>query len=233
MEFNIEANTLTVTREEAQTALLAQRNQWAANEGAEYLNDVFNYGFTGFDARTNEDLAQILIESDASSYFPEASRPDDFDVETFEASNGKIEVIGEVPESEKQQILRESAREHAPELVAALTALGDVGNDRAIVREIAQKALARLAVPEIVVAPLGQIEDEREVNKGRAMRAGLAIKFYETNFSDDGDDKETIASDLLTNIMHWCDQHGLEFSDMSNRARENHTAETLCETESF
>jgi hypothetical protein len=66
-------------------------------------------------------------------------------------------------------------------------------------------------------------------NDRRAMWAGKSLDVFaqETRIKDE--DNGLKLSDLLSDLMHWCDRNGVDFEYEINRARGNYVAETLPE----
>lgn len=60
-------------------------------------------------------------------------------------------------------------------------------------------------------------------NANRARSAGAALEeFHQLT----GTDFEDAVSDLLANLMHWCDRAGQDFDQELRRARSHYAAET-------
>jgi len=64
------------------------------------------------------------------------------------------------------------------------------------------------------------------MNDSRAAWAGQVIDLFALTT---GTDKEDALSDLLADLMHWCDRHQVSFDGELVRAREHYEAETLGE----
>jgi len=58
--------------------------------------------------------------------------------------------------------------------------------------------------------------DPEEKNEIRAQSADLALMVFQ---GQTGADIEDAVSDLLADVMHWCDRHGREFHEELRRAR--------------
>ena len=65
--------------------------------------------------------------------------------------------------------------------------------------------------------------DPQRLNARRARRAAAALAAYRRRT---GADPEDAVSDLLTDLMHWCDRLGLAFPEALGRARSHYAAET-------
>lgn len=93
-----------------------------------------------------------------------------------------------------------------PSVTFNVEKLDDEGNRpiAALRLEIADKALA-------VVAAEGDLEDDLVANWKR-----VALP----------EDREEELVDLLANLRHWCDHHGLDFASLDERARDHHFRET-------
>jgi hypothetical protein len=65
--------------------------------------------------------------------------------------------------------------------------------------------------------------DPEEMNDLRAHWAGSALRDFRENT---GTDLEDAVSDLLTDLMHWCDRHGQDFEHELRRACLHYEAET-------
>jgi hypothetical protein len=61
------------------------------------------------------------------------------------------------------------------------------------------------------------------MNGERAQYADNAITAFQLTTRTDIQDA---VSDLLADLMHWCDRHGMEFEDELNRGRMHYLAET-------
>lgn len=70
--------------------------------------------------------------------------------------------------------------------------------------------------------------DPEEMNDARAEWAGAAIDAFAviTNMAFAGEDDETILSDLLADLHHWCDRNGVNFATCCARAEHHYEAET-------
>lgn len=68
--------------------------------------------------------------------------------------------------------------------------------------------------------------DPEAMNDSRAAWAGQAIDHFAFTT---GTDKEDALSDLLADLMHWCDRQQVSFDRELARAREHYEAETLGE----
>lgn len=62
--------------------------------------------------------------------------------------------------------------------------------------------------------------DQMPSNPARAERAHRVIE----NYNDD-DDERANAIDLLTDVRHWCDEHGECYGDLDRIAHEHYFAE--------
>lgn len=69
--------------------------------------------------------------------------------------------------------------------------------------------------------------DPEGMNEQRAALAEKAIEPFIEEFGDD----ITACVDLLTDMMHWCDFHDVDFDDALRQARNHYTAETEEEEE--
>lgn len=65
--------------------------------------------------------------------------------------------------------------------------------------------------------------DPMRLNVRRARRAAAALAAYRRRT---GADPEDAVSDLLTDLMHWCEQSGQAFPEELDRARSHYAAET-------
>lgn len=65
--------------------------------------------------------------------------------------------------------------------------------------------------------------DPEGMNDSRAEWAALAIAAFVLKT---GSDEEDVVSDLLADLMHWCDRHDISFEDELARARFHYEAET-------
>jgi hypothetical protein len=74
--------------------------------------------------------------------------------------------------------------------------------------------------------------DPEDMNDNRADWAGLAIhKFAQTTGMDEAnEDNDTILSDMLTDILHWCDRNKVDFDECLSVARSNYVDETTLPT---
>lgn len=68
-----------------------------------------------------------------------------------------------------------------------------------------------------------QLPDPDGCNQGRAARGTVALAAYA---KATGTDDEDVLADLLCDLMHWADNHDIEFEDELARAFRNHTEET-------
>jgi hypothetical protein len=57
---------------------------------------------------------------------------------------------------------------------------------------------------------------ENQIRAERILCAATAVEAY----NDNKDDPATIAADLLADLRHFCDLHGLPFEEMDTRGRE-------------
>lgn len=76
--------------------------------------------------------------------------------------------------------------------------------------------------------------DPECMNDDRAEWAGLAVKaFAERVFHNpaDREDAETVFGDLLVDLFHWADRHGVDFEEQLRNALRNYEEETLGEGE--
>lgn len=67
--------------------------------------------------------------------------------------------------------------------------------------------------------------DQHPANTRRAERLEDAIQ--SSLYSLDCNDVSDTATDLLTDLLHYCDKYDLEFEEVLRRARSNHEAETV------
>ncbi len=65
--------------------------------------------------------------------------------------------------------------------------------------------------------------DPEERNESRARSAGAALEVFH---QQTGADLEDAVSDLLANLMHWCDRAGQDFQDELCRAELHYSEET-------
>ena len=79
-------------------------------------------------------------------------------------------------------------------------------------RAIARDALKRAVPPD----PEGQ-------NDARAEWAGSALRFFQRST---GTDHSDALSDLLCNLLHWCDRNGLDFERELERGKCHYDEET-------
>jgi hypothetical protein len=70
--------------------------------------------------------------------------------------------------------------------------------------------------------------DPDELNADRARWAAAALAEFRRQT---GADLEDAVSDLLADLMHWCDRHGQTFGDELRRARGHYEAETTVSLE--
>jgi hypothetical protein len=66
--------------------------------------------------------------------------------------------------------------------------------------------------------------DPEGMNDSRAGWAADAVTAFR---SATGTDEGDAVSDLLADLMHWCDRHGQDFGHQLTRARDHYAAETL------
>jgi hypothetical protein len=74
--------------------------------------------------------------------------------------------------------------------------------------------------------------DPESMNDDRAEWAAIALDAFQRLT---GTDDEDVLSDLLCNLMHWCDRNDCGFDTALSRARMHHEAETTpatCEEDS-
>jgi len=62
-------------------------------------------------------------------------------------------------------------------------------------------------------------------NQDRAESAYKAVERFSDELGMADEDDETIMSDLLCNMMHFCDQQGVDFQDCLDRASRNYEVE--------
>lgn len=62
-------------------------------------------------------------------------------------------------------------------------------------------------------------------NAQRSERAYRLLLIYEQQH-DEGEDHETAVSDLLADLMHLCDDYGIEWEEVTRRAAMHHEAES-------
>jgi hypothetical protein len=74
--------------------------------------------------------------------------------------------------------------------------------------------------------PLSLPPDPEGLNNKRAEWAAVALRHFE---STTGTDFEDALTDLLGDLMHWCDRNALNFDDELSRARMHYEAETAAE----
>jgi hypothetical protein len=72
--------------------------------------------------------------------------------------------------------------------------------------------------------PLPPDPEGRNANRARHAAVALAVFQRQT-----GADLEDVVSDLLIDLMHWCDRHGQEFHQELRRALDHYAAETAAE----
>lgn len=65
--------------------------------------------------------------------------------------------------------------------------------------------------------------DPQRLNLRRARRAAAALAAYRRRT---GADPQDAVSDLLTDLLHWCEHFGPAFSEALDRARSHYAAET-------
>ena len=70
--------------------------------------------------------------------------------------------------------------------------------------------------------------DPDELNADRARWAAAALAEFRRQT---GADLEDAVSDLLADLMHWCDRHGQTFGDELRRARGHYEEETTASLE--
>ena len=63
-----------------------------------------------------------------------------------------------------------------------------------------------------------------EENKTRANRILCAATAVET-YIENRDDPAAMAADMLADLRHFCDLHGLDFADCDRRGRDHYTNE--------
>ncbi len=66
--------------------------------------------------------------------------------------------------------------------------------------------------------------DPEGMNDNRAAWAGEALAVF---MLATGTDLEDAVSDLIADLMHWCDRHGIAFDEELARAATHYEAETL------
>jgi hypothetical protein len=81
-------------------------------------------------------------------------------------------------------------------------------------------------VPENKTTPSTKTlpHDPDGMNDERSIWAEAAIEAFE---DATGCDREDALSDLLTDLMHWCDRNSVDFADALNNARGMYVEETL------
>ena len=70
--------------------------------------------------------------------------------------------------------------------------------------------------------------DPERLNGNRALAAAFALAEFRERT---GADLEDAVSDLLADLMHWCDRFGQEFPEELRRARNHYAAETATGSE--
>lgn len=70
--------------------------------------------------------------------------------------------------------------------------------------------------------------DPEDMNNDRAEWADEAIRTFAstTNMDSAGEDDQTILTDLLGDLMHWCDRAGIDFNARVDMARLHYDEET-------
>ena len=66
--------------------------------------------------------------------------------------------------------------------------------------------------------------DPEEMNDARAAWAATALRRFQ---EETGTDDETALTDLLCDLMHWCDRNGGDFDSSLAAARMHYEAETM------
>jgi hypothetical protein len=67
--------------------------------------------------------------------------------------------------------------------------------------------------------------DEDPDNKERAARAQAAVEAYQKAYTEETGDQQAPLSGLLTDLMHYCGQSGLDFDYALESARVNFSEE--------
>jgi hypothetical protein len=62
---------------------------------------------------------------------------------------------------------------------------------------------------------------ENQARAERILCAAAAVEAYNEN----KDEPETIAADMLADLRHYCDAHGLDFADCDRRGQDHYTNE--------
>lgn len=79
-------------------------------------------------------------------------------------------------------------------------------------------------IAAVTVRLKGLPPDPDGINESRAGSAQNALDaFWATGWSDDD---EFLVSDLITNLMHWCDRNSRDFDTNLTRARGSYDQET-------
>jgi hypothetical protein len=68
--------------------------------------------------------------------------------------------------------------------------------------------------------------DPEGMNDERVQLADLAIQAFQQKCFRLPEDPDTVVSDLLCDMHHWCDSQGLDFEEMLYRASQHYAAET-------
>ena len=63
---------------------------------------------------------------------------------------------------------------------------------------------------------MNSMKEENELRADRILCAATAVEAY----NEIKDDPAALAADLLTDLRHFCDLHGLPFHEMDTRAHE-------------
>lgn len=64
-----------------------------------------------------------------------------------------------------------------------------------------------------------------EDNAERSARAARALDYYSQGVGYDQGDREAFVTDLMTDLLHYCDSHGIDPELMSERSRGHWRAE--------
>lgn len=67
------------------------------------------------------------------------------------------------------------------------------------------------------------------MNEQRSQRAHEAILTYDDVDTDE--DPATVLTDLLSDLMHWCNRHDVDFDDVLRRSKDHYWAETQKEVQ--
>jgi hypothetical protein len=63
------------------------------------------------------------------------------------------------------------------------------------------------------------------VNAERASRGARALDYYSQGAGYDQGDREAFVTDLMTDLLHYCDAHGIDPEVMAERVQRHYKAE--------